>query len=176
MTDAKESNSIANSAKSYAKTAWTWIKWLWATSTSLISDILKIVWPQWLRAETMWKAWTWTKRGMAVGILAVGGLLAWKFSVDITRLSIGSFRAASTFGRNLEVTKNDLKSMRDELTAKLAAIAKKQEAADAMIDQLISESQSRRDATISLPAKKTYRKSPAKKSSFSVPDLSKYLP
>lgn len=173
-----------------AKTIWSYIKSGIGKTTAVVSDMLKIFWPQWLKAETAWKAWTWTKRGIAIAVLASGGFLAWKFSVDITRLSLGSYRAASTYGRGTEITKDDVKAAAD--AAVKAAIAKLPTQAE--YDDLVADGKQMqadlRDAeeriaaftpaapvktvsTGALPAKKTPKK-PASKPSFSVTDPSSW--
>lgn len=104
--------------KADATTIWGYVKSGFAKVTSVVADILKAVSPQFTKAESTWKTYTPGKKTLAVAILAVGALLAWKFSVDITRLSIGSFRAASAYGHGSEVTKADIISATSMLAPK----------------------------------------------------------
>lgn len=175
MTDTTE---LKAEAKAEAKTIWGYVKYGFANLTSILSDMLKAGSPQFAKAETTWKTYAPGKKAASLCILALIGLLAWKFGVDVTRLSVGSFRAASAYGRNAEVTQADLVSF----------VAKSHDDLQAQIDKLSShnptpdpsphkggEAQGARITTGSLP-KKTAKHTIAKKSSFSVPALSKFLP
>lgn len=140
------------------RTLWTKIKSLLAKTTSVLSSMLKVVSPQWSKAETTWDGWTVTKRGIALGILAVGALFAWRFSIDITRLVSGSYRSAHAYGYGPSVTKSDISGM-----AKMSDISRIQRQVDDLksqlskIDDTLDKAQASKITTGSLPAKKKRR-------------------
>lgn len=140
------------------RTAWSKIKNTWAKTTSVLSSMLKVVSPQWSKAETTWDGWTVTKRGIALGILAVGAVLAWKFSIDITRLVSGSYRSAHAYGYGQNVSRSDISGM-----AKVSDIRRIQRQIDDLkaqlskIDDTIDKAQASKITTGSLPTKKKQR-------------------
>ena len=140
------------------RTAWSKIKNTWAKTTSVLSSMLKVVSPQWSKAETTWDGWTVTKRGIALGILAVGAVLAWKFSIDITRLVSGSYRSAHAYGYGQNVSRSDISGM-----AKVSDIRRIQRQIDDLkaqlskIDDTIDKAQASKITTGSLPTKKKRR-------------------
>lgn len=82
------------------RSLWTKIKSAWAKTTSVISSMLKVVSPQWVRADAAWKAWDLTKRGIALGLIAGGLIAAYQFKIDITQL-----------GRGIQATRSDMSAM-----------------------------------------------------------------
>ena len=140
------------------RTLWTKIKSASTKTTSVLSSMLKVVSPQWVRAEMTWDGWTVTKRGIALGILAVGALFAWKFSIDITRLVSGSYRSAHAYGYGQNVSRSDLSGM-----AHMSDISRIQRQIDDLksqlskIDDTIDKAQASKITTGSLPAKKKRR-------------------
>ena len=129
------------------RTAWGKIKNAWAKTTSVLSSMLKIASPQWVRAEAAWKVWTWTKRGIALGVLAGGAMLAYQFGADITRLDLG-----------MKATRSDISGM-----AKVSDISRIQRQIDDLksqlskIDDTIDKAQASKITTGSIPAKKKRR-------------------
>lgn len=140
------------------RTAWGKIKNAWAKTTSVLSSMLKVVSPQWSKAETTWDGWTVTKRGIALGILTVGAVFAWKFSLDITRLVSGSYRSAHAYGYGQNVSRSDISGM-----AKVSDIRRIQRQIDDLkaqlskIDDTIDKAQASKITTGSLPTKKKRR-------------------
>ncbi len=140
------------------RTAWTKVKAYFAKTTSVLSSMLKVVSPQWTKAEAAWDGWTVTKRGIALGILAVGAVLAWKFSIDITRLVSGSYRSAHAYGYGQNVSRSDISGM-----AKVSDIRRIQRQIDDLkaqlskIDDTIDKAQASKITTGSLPTKKKRR-------------------
>ena len=140
------------------RTAWGKIKSAWAKTTSVLSSMLKVVSPQWSKAETTWDGWTVTKRGIALGILAVGAVFAWKFSLDITRLVSGSYRSAHAYGYGQNVSRSDLSGM-----AHMSDISHIQRQIDDLksqlskIDDTLDKAQASKITTGSLQAKKKRR-------------------
>lgn len=140
------------------RTAWAKVKAYFAKTTSVLSGMLKALSPQWAKAEATWDGWTLTKRGIAVVILSAGALLAWKFSLDITRLVSGSYRSAYAYGHGQSVTKSDISGM-----AHMSDISRIQRQIDdlkselASIDDKLDKAQASRITTGSIPAKKKRR-------------------
>lgn len=151
------------------RTAWTKAKIAWAKTTSVLSSMLKIVSPQWSKAETTWDGWTVTKRGIALGILAVGALFAWKFSLDITRLVSGSYRSAHAYGYGQNVSRSDLSGMAhmsdisaiqrqiDDLKSELASIDDKFDKAQAQSSRITTGSLPKKKKPAPVKASQSYR-------------------
>ena len=140
------------------RTAWTKVKAYFAKTTSVLSSMLKVVSPQWTKAEAAWDGWTLTKRIIAGCIIGVVALTAWKFSLDITRLVSGSYRSAYAYGHGQSVTKSDISGM-----AHMSDISRIQRQVDEIksqlskIDDTIDKAQVSRITTGSIPAKKKRR-------------------
>ena len=158
--------------KARAKTLWSTINGYLKQATSVVSDMLGTFSPQWLKAEGKWKSYRPGKKAIAVCILALLGVAAWKFSVDVTRLAFGSYRAASVYGQGREVTRADIAAAVSKLPAE-EDVSNLQAQIDALRAELASiDKTPAKITTGSLPAKKPVRKAPARKSSYSVSDPS----
>lgn len=126
---------------------WAKIKDGFAKVTSVISSMLKVVSPQWVRADAAWKAWTWTKRGIALGLLTGGAIIAHQFSVSIANL-----------GHSMQIARSDMSSM-----AKASDISRMQRQIDdlkselASIDDKLDKAQASRITTGSIKAKSKRR-------------------
>lgn len=94
-----------------ARTIGTRIKRAGALVTSVLSSMLKVVSPQWTKAEATWDGWTLTKRITAGCLIGVLALAVWKFGLDITRLASGSYRSAYAYGNGQNLTKSDISGM-----------------------------------------------------------------
>lgn len=140
------------------RTAWTKTKAYFAKTTSVLSGMLKVVSPQWSKAETTWDGWTLTKRIIAGCIIGAFALTAWKFSLDITRLVSGSYRSAHAYGYGQNVSRSDLSGM-----AHVSDISAIQRQIDDLksqlskIDDTIDKAQASKITTGSLPTKKKRR-------------------
>ena len=138
---------------------WAKIKDGFAKVTSVISSMLKVVSPQWVRADAAWKAWTWTKRGIALGLLTGGAIIAHQFSVSIANL-----------GHSMQIARSDMSSM-----AKASDISSLQRQIDEIksqlskIDDTIDNAQASRITTGSIPKKKTKVVKSSASSWFSIP-------
>lgn len=137
------------------RTLRTKIKSAWAKTTSVLSSMLKIVSPQWIRAETAWKAWTWTKRGIALGVLVGVGVFAWRSGAELPRLAENSARPSYVFGKR--VTSDDLKNLADKsdisrIQRQIDDLKSQLSKIDDTIDK--AQAQSSRITTGSLPKKK----------------------
>lgn len=80
-------------------------------ATSVVSDAIAIFIPQWAKAENAWKGYNLAKKAMFATVIAGSVFLALKFSVDIGRLSLGSYRSAYAYGHGQSVTKSDISGM-----------------------------------------------------------------
>lgn len=104
-----------------------------ALVTSVLSSMLKVVSPQWTKAEATWDGWTLTKRVIAGCVIGILALTAWKFSLDVTRLVSGSYRSAYAYGHGQNLTKSDISGM-----AHMSDISSLQRQIDALKSQLSS--------------------------------------
>lgn len=164
-----EAKQAADEVKAEAKTVWGYLKSWGGKATAVISDLLKIFWPSWLKIESDWNKWTWAKRIIAVVVVLVVLAVGWAFSLDIGRLVFGGYRSAYTYGRRLEVTPTDVSSTVAKATTALSAKVdtltvrvSKLETELASIDDKIDEAAKPKITTGSLPKR---RKPPVKPAS-----------
>lgn len=165
-----EAKKAAAEAATEVKTGWGYVTSWGGKTTAVISDMLRIFWPEWVKAESVWKAWTWAKRIIAAVIVLTVMAVAWAFSVDLGRLILGGYRSAYTYGRGLEVTPSNVTSSIDKATKNLQATVDaltdriaKLEADQRSIDDKIDQTSASKITTGSI----TKKRKPAAKSSSS---------
>lgn len=141
-----EAQHVAGEVKAEAKTWCGYLKSWLGKITAVISDMLKIFWPSWLKIESDWNKWTWAKRVIAIVVVLVVLAAGWAFSLDIGRLVLGGYRSAYTYGRGLEVTPSEvsssitkatkgLQAKVESLTARITKLEADQKSIDDKLDQ-----------------------------------------
>lgn len=85
------------------------LKSIVAEAESTASGLLGTISPQWTKFAALWKSWSLQKKIIGSIVIIGVGIVLWAFSVDLSRLVLGSYRSAYTYGRGLEVDPSEVK-------------------------------------------------------------------
>lgn len=82
-----------------------------AEAESVTSGILGAIAPRWTKFVEAWKSWSTRKKSIAAVVIVAATVCAYQFGIDATRLVMGGYRSAYSYGHGTNVTPDQVSDL-----------------------------------------------------------------